>query len=115
MKSKIIWGVVVLIMIIYVIWYYGHNDSSEESQDLPSCLKRKGVKFYGTLNCGYCNKQKQMFGDDAKNLPYIECENPKNQECIDAKITGYPTWIFPNGKRQSGVMSIEQLKEYSQC
>ena len=115
MKGKIIWGIILLIMIIYVIWYYSEDESSEEKNDLASCLKRKGVKFYGASYCGYCNKQKQMFGDDAKNLPYIECESPKNPECTDENITGYPTWIFPDGKRLTGQVSIEQLKEHSQC
>ena len=114
-NKKIIWGIIVIAMIIYVIWYYSRNESSGDKKDLASCLKNKGAKFYGASYCSHCNKQKQMFGDDAKNLPYIECETPKNPECASANITGYPTWVFPNGKTTTGALTIEQLKEYSGC
>lgn len=114
-KSNIIGLVIVGLLILLFIWYYNRNKSKSGTNGLASCLKEKGVKFYGASYCGYCNKQKQMFGDDAKNLPYIECETPKNPECAGANITGYPTWIFPNGKRLIGEVSLEQLKEYSGC
>ena len=120
-KKNIIWGIIIIALIAYVIWYYSRKEGNTKSgvqgaRDLATCLKDKGVKFYGAHYCSYCTRQKQMFGDSAANLPYIECEgNPKNAECSQAKITGYPTWIFPNGERLTGAVNLEQLKEKSGC
>jgi protein-disulfide isomerase len=118
-KSKKILLVIVIAVIVYAIWQYSKVEATTgnktENDDLASCLKRKGVKFYGAYYCGYCEKQKEMFGDSKKNLPYIECENPKNPQCANANVKVYPTWIFPNGKKLTGAVNMEQLKEYSEC
>lgn len=120
-KENIVYGIIVIALIVYVIWYYSKgsknkNGGVQGARDLASCLRNKGVKFYGAHYCSYCKKQKEMFGDSAEDLLYIECEgNPRNPECAQAKITGYPTWIFPNGKRLTGAVNLEQLKEESGC
>lgn len=121
-KEHIIYYLIVIALIAYVIWYYAKKEPSEKkggvqgARDLASCLRDKGVKFYGAHYCSHCTKQKQMFGEDAAKLPYIECEGtPKNPACAQAKITGYPTWVFPNGKRLTGAVNLEQLKEEAGC
>lgn len=115
----IIAGVLIL---IWIIWYMSKDsaESSESSEtsnkSLAECLKEKGAKFYGSASCGYCKKQKEMFGADAANLPYVECLDPKNAKaCADAKLVGYPTWIFADGTRQSGLVQMDQLKAKSGC
>ena len=114
-NAKIIWFIIIIGMIVYIIWEYGRSEPKIDDKDLALCLKRKGVKFYGASYCKYCTRQKEMFGDSAKDLPYIECENPKNPECEQQNIDGYPTWVFQNGKKVSGLLNMEELKEYSEC
>src|SRR5579871_5037275 len=50
--------------------------SETELATLASCLKSRGVLFYGAFWCPYCAKQKAAFGDAASLLPYVECSNP---------------------------------------
>ncbi len=50
------------------------------------------------------------------DLPYIECANPdrtQTQAAIDAGITAYPTWTFPDTSRHTGEMSFEELSSRS--
>ncbi|NTV41426.1 MAG: hypothetical protein HGA61_04095 [Candidatus Moranbacteria bacterium] len=82
------------------------------------CIKDSGAKLYGASWCSHCQNQKKLFGN-SKNLPYVECATPdgKGQEqvCADAKIKGYPTWIFADGSRQSGELSFEILSQKTGC
>lgn len=116
MKNKWLSIAIALLIIIILVWLFG--GSSEKSggseKSLAKCLRDSGAKFYGASWCGHCKAQKAMFGDDAKYLPYIEC-NDRKQECADAKITGYPTWVFADGKRQSGEIPLAQLKQMAGC
>ncbi len=90
--------------------------SSEELEVLAKCLSEKGVKFYGNYGCSYCKKQKEIFGDAAKYLPYIECADEKTRYlCEEAEIGPVPTWDFPDGKRVLGLQSLEKLAELSGC
>jgi thiol-disulfide isomerase/thioredoxin len=83
------------------------------------CLKDKGALFYGAFWCPHCQNQKKLFGSAADALPYIECSNPDGksltQICIDKKIEGFPTWIFADGTRESGELSLEHLAEKTAC
>lgn len=84
---------------------------------LASYLKQTGARFYGTYWCGYCNKQKEMFGQQAvKQLNYIECDprgkNPQFSLCQKAKISSFPTWEI-NGQQRSGMLSLEELSDLS--
>ncbi len=82
------------------------------------CLKDSGAKFYGASWCSHCQNQKKLFSN-SKNLPYIECaeadSNGQAQICADAKIKGYPTWIFADGSSQSGELSFEILSQKTGC
>lgn len=87
--------------------------------ELALCLADKGVIFYGAFWCPHCAEQKKIFGPSAKLLPYRECSTPSGagqlQECKDAKIESYPTWVFPDGSRASATLSPEALAEKSGC
>ncbi len=84
-----------------------------------TCLKAKGVIFYGAFWCPHCQATKKMFGSSAKLLPYVECSNPDGQTqtqiCIDKKIVQYPTWVFPDGSQLSGERTLTELADKSQC
>lgn len=112
-KNKVAIGIIALLLVIGIVWFFS-SGSSSEAKTLAMCLKDKGAKFYGASWCPHCKNQKKMFGDASKYLPYIECTE-KEKECKDANVTGYPTWIFANGKRQSGEISLDQLRQMSGC
>lgn len=110
------------IILIWAIWYFSRSSSSATSdgsnKSLAKCLKDKGAKFYGASWCPHCNSQKAAFGSDAPNLPYIECSDSshqQNKQCNDAKVTGYPTWVFADGSRLSGEVPLATLKTKAGC
>lgn len=83
------------------------------------CLKEKGAVFYGAFWCPHCQAQKKAFGSSAKYLSYTECSTADGkamlQVCKDKNIEGYPTWIFADGSRESGEVSMERLAEKTSC
>ena len=89
------------------------------SLSLAQCLKDKGAVFYGAFWCPHCQKQKALFGDSVKYLPYVECSTPdgKNQTevCKNNNITGYPTWKFKDGTELTGEVSFENLANKTGC
>lgn len=95
------------------------TEGDSSLQALAECLKQKGMKFYGASWCGWCNKQKELFGEAAQYLPYIECSDPETEEltseCQEAGITGFPTWELPDGTKSSGFKTFEDLTGLSGC
>jgi len=83
------------------------------------CLKSKGAVFYGAFWCPHCQTTKKLFGSSVKFLDYVECSTPdasaQLQICADKKITGYPTWEFPDGSRLTGEVSLPQLADKTSC
>ncbi|MEW5896758.1 MAG: vitamin K epoxide reductase family protein [Nanoarchaeota archaeon] len=97
--------------------------TEEDYSSLAKCIAEKGINLYSSFLCGHCYQQKQLLGDAFKYINEIEChpegKNSQTEQCMKKKITGTPTWVMePNGvevKRQSGFMTIEELKEFSGC
>ncbi|MDP2664391.1 MAG: protein disulfide isomerase family protein [bacterium] len=78
------------------------------------CLADEKVTMYGADWCPHCQNEKKAFGDSFRLVPYVECpQNPKL--CLDKGIEGYPTWIFPDGKRLEGEQGIVVLSKESGC
>lgn len=92
---------------------------SANLDDFAKCLKEKGATFYGASWCGHCQKQKTMFGEAQKYLPYVECSAPDGKSqtdvCKDKQISGYPTWVFADGSRQAGEISLQKLADKTGC
>lgn len=87
-------------------------------ESLAKCLTEKGFKFYGSSSCSWCNKEKELFGEAAQFLPYVECTSPDGQmtqACKDANIESFPTWILPDGTQSSGFKTLEELSQLSGC
>ena len=87
---------------------------------LAQCIAESGALFYGAHWCPYCRKQKEYFGEHARALPYVECfDGPKsggmNSRCTDEGIEGFPTWVFADGKRESGALSPRALAAATGC
>jgi hypothetical protein len=87
--------------------------------DFAQCLTDKGMKFYGSKYCGWCQKQKEMFGDSLQYIAYVECIDEEtdqwSQDCRDAQIDAVPTWQLPNGEMNAGYKTFEKLSELSGC
>lgn len=119
---KWLWTTLAVGAVGFMVWF-GLSQISTPSVDNPEAqavavwLTDSGVKFYGAFWCPACNTQKDLFGDAAKDLPYVEASLPdrsgQTKEAKDANILRYPTWVFADGTRYEGVLSVEQLKEVS--
>ncbi|MDB5266931.1 MAG: hypothetical protein JWN89_746 [Parcubacteria group bacterium] len=120
-KQHIIWLVVLVAFIGFVVWLVRTPGRQVVSKydSFATCLKDKGVTFYGAFWCPHCQAQKALFGSAQKLLPYVECSNPdgnsQNETCNAAKIASYPTWVFPNGDRLTGEQTFETLSSKSSC
>lgn len=59
---------------------------------LASCLTDTWLVMYGTERCPHCQRQKALFGEAFSKITYVDCDQHK-QQCIDAWVAGFPTWI----------------------
>lgn len=128
-STLIIVGSFVAIVIGFAAFLSLTDDSGKtlEGQDTPkqdytafvTCLKEKGAVFYGAFWCPHCQSQKKLFGDSAKNLPYVECSSPDQRSqtavCKEKKIESYPTWMFADGSILKAEVSLAQLSEKTSC
>ncbi len=100
--------------------YEEHKDTMAKSIDnFAKCLAEKGAMMYGASWCPHCQNQKEMFGESWKNINYVECALPNGRgqakECMDAGIEGYPTWIFRDGAKFAGELSLQELGQKTGC
>lgn len=94
----------------------GETVSNIDKAALAKHLTQMGAKVYGATGCHACTYQKDLFGDSWQYVEYIECSSPsggQSEACSVAKIEAYPTWEFPNGDKQIGVMTLEELAQKS--
>lgn len=88
-------------------------------EEFAQCVTDSGATMYGTYWCGHCKAQKEAFGDSFDKINYVECAIPnvqgQTEECRDAGIEGYPTWVFGDGSRVSGEMTLGRIAELTGC
>jgi len=114
-------GLLILGTITTVIVRSNNNKPPEPGKynSFATCLKDKGAIFYGAFWCNHCQAQKKLFGSSTKLLPYVECSlanaQGQTQECIDKKITSYPTWEFADGSLLNGEIPLAQLADKTSC
>lgn len=118
LKSKIIFGFFAAIFIFAFIFLisgrFGEKKTAGALDEFAKCLASKNITMYGAVWCSHCQNQKKLFGDSFKYVPYVECpDNPS--VCISKGIEGYPTWIFPDGRKLIGEQSLEKLSQESAC
>jgi len=104
----------VLIGVLIFIRFQNSSQTSTGNYDtLAQCIADSGATFYGAFWCPHCAEQKKEFGKSESLLPYVECSTPdkkgQTKECIDANITGYPTWELQDGTRLSGTQTLKHL------
>ena len=88
-----------------------------------TCLVQKGVKFYGAFWCPHCQAQERALDASRQKLAaeglYEECSTPdakgQKQVCTDKGVESYPTWIFGDGSKLVGEVSLAKLSEKSGC
>ena len=118
-KTTMFWAAIGVLIVggIGGSWYM--KTLPGQYDQLAQCLTEKGAKFYGAFWCPHCKAQKQMFGNSAKLLPYVECseadQKTRTKICIDQKIEQYPTWILADGTRITGEQRPEMLAEKTGC
>ena len=100
-------------------WVYYYQSQPGKYDAFAQCLEEKEVLFYGAFWCPHCRNQKAMFGKSDKYLPYIECSTPDGKGqlpvCREQGISGYPTWEFADGSRETGELSLAHLSEKTGC
>jgi hypothetical protein len=121
MKTKF-FAIFIVIIVLLVgglgVFMNRKNAGSSKLDGFAQCISNSGAKFYGAFWCSHCQDQKTLFGSSKQYLPYIECSNPDNtqtQICVNNKIEGYPTWVFADGSKLSGLLPLETLAEKTQC
>lgn len=118
-KTILIWSIVGIAIIAGIFFLIQANSKPGKLDEFAQCLKDKGAVFYGAFWCPHCQNQKAMFGKSAKLLPYKECSAPDGKDqlaiCKEKNITGYPTWEFADGSRESGEVSLQKLSEKTGC
>ncbi|MDX9892964.1 MAG: hypothetical protein RB292_00930 [Patescibacteria group bacterium] len=116
-KLYLVAAAVTIIIIIVGSTIYQHR--AGDLDGLASCLEANGARMYGAFWCSACNAQKEMFGQSARLLPYVECSTADGQTmtfaCQGKNISAYPTWEFADGTTQVGVMSLGDLAAETGC
>lgn len=114
-KILVITGLIFFAIIAAVLYFYKSAPAvSSQFDDFAKCLAEKKITMYGAAWCSHCQNEKKGFGGSFKFVPYVECpDNP--QLCLGKGINGYPTWIFPGGRRLVGEQGLEKLSQESGC
>lgn len=111
----------IVIVVGGLIWMVNNDNAAPGQYDtLAQCLTDKNVKFYGAYWCPHCADQKKILGKSMSKINYIECALPGNQQgqtqvCQDVKIETYPTWVFADGARVTGVKQPQELADKAGC
>lgn len=118
-KLLIIFSISIILIIFGAVLMTPKTTTRNDLEPFAKCISDKNAKFYGAFWCPHCQDQKKLFGTAKNLIPYIECSTPDGngqlQVCADAKIDGYPTWVFSDGSTLSGSLSLEELAEKTSC
>ncbi len=100
---------------------FGAADKPAKLDGFAHCLAEKKATMYGAFWCDHCREQKELFGDSAQYLPYVECvergTRRVTEQCRALGIRRTPTWIFEqSGERVDGkVLSLQELSQKTGC
>ena len=94
---------------------YKPGQEEEFKVGLAKHLQSVGAVLYVSEGCGYCKKQKGLFGDALEYINVVLCYgpvemNPQRQVCMDKEITAVPTWEI-EGEFHRGLQSLASLAE----
>lgn len=110
----IYWLPLLFFVIVLGIVIFDRGEVSADYNLFAKCLTERGFTMYGAEWCRHCQNEKKAFGESFKHVSYVEC--PKNTSlCIEKGISGYPTWMGPDGKKLKGEQGLEKLSKESGC
>ena len=115
MKTNYIAGIIAIgIIVIFAAFALNkQNVAPGQYDEFAKCLTSKGAVMYGTEWCSHCKNQKALFGNSFQYVTFTDCD-AKKQACLDAGVTGYPTWVI-NGENYPGEKTLEDLSVLSKC
>ncbi|MDO8740305.1 MAG: hypothetical protein Q7J54_01880 [Candidatus Woesearchaeota archaeon] len=111
-KKKSVSFLSIFALLVFIIFISGCTQAPPTAADVAKCLAASGAKLYGASSCSDCDDQKAHFGGDFKYITYIECDGVGSEECKKEGITKYPTWVFKDGQKLSGVQYLEDLAKH---
>ena len=111
-KDTKIYLILTVIIILIILGIYFTKENKIINEKTAKCISENSF-LYTKLGCPACEAQEKMFEGNYQYLNKTDCYS-EIQKCIDAQITGTPTWII-NGEKYPGVQSIEKLKELTGC
>ncbi len=119
MNKKILFVIILIFLAIifaafYFYFYKTPAQTATRLDDFAKCLASKNITMYGAAWCAHCQDQKNLFSGSFKFVPYVECPD-EPQKCLNEGVTGYPTWVFPDGKKLTGEQGLEKLSQESSC
>jgi glutaredoxin len=108
------------LVLAFLVTLAGSMQSIAGSEDFGRCLTRKGAVFYGTSWCPHCRAQRRLLGSAMRHVQYVECSAGADRQkqasaCQKAGIQGYPTWVFADGSRLGGELSLATLAAKTGC
>lgn len=116
MKQVVI-TVLIILLVIILLLVVGKESAGKSGKNLDAfaqCLANKKITMYGEDTCTYCQKEKDNFGEAFRLVPYVECRQ-ETKKCLEKNITGFPTWVFPDNRRLTGLQGLEKLAQESGC
>ncbi|MEX2010582.1 MAG: hypothetical protein WD874_02140 [Parcubacteria group bacterium] len=119
--KNIIWVYIAIVVAVLggLVWLMNRPTPPNVLDSFAQCISDTGTKYYGAFWCPNCKNQNAMFGSAKAYLPYIECSTPdgksQTKECTEAGVQAYPTWVFPDGEKETGTLSLPYLSERTAC
>ena len=92
------------------------GEAADDLVQFAKDLAAAEVTYFGAAWCAACTQQSQIFAGGGIYLPFLEVTNPDrtlNQLGIDEGIEQFPTWEFPDGSREVGVLDLATLSARS--
>ncbi len=115
-KSLHKWVLVAIIIFLVTALYYNVNSERPmTSEELVQCMNEKMVKFYGSMSCNVCLKQKAEIGDAFEAYNYFVNCGGIGSECSSENIIKWPTFVRKDGKRNAGLLSRAALAKFVGC
>lgn len=115
MKNRIFPLIILVLVLAGGAWYVSRPaETKADLDEFAKCIADKEITMYGAAWCSHCQNQKRAFGNSFRLVPYVEC--PENPELCTAKgVDGYPTWVFPDGRKLVGEQGLAKLSAATGC
>jgi hypothetical protein len=83
------------------------------------CVRNSGAVMYGTSWCPLCRAQRKDFRGYANRLDYVDCSIPGSKKtrskCKTLGVNSFPTWIFGDGAKREGKLSVADIADHTGC